>query len=62
MAQVTLPNKAHPWLHTKSLDAVIGRVPDWLLAIVAAREASRLRSFRDDTEWQQEHVWGQDGH
>jgi hypothetical protein len=34
----------------------------WLLAIVAAREASQLRSVRDDTERQQEHVWGRDGY
>jgi hypothetical protein len=34
----------------------------WLLAIVAAREASQLCSFWDNTERQQEHVWGRDGH
>jgi hypothetical protein len=34
----------------------------WLLAIVASREASQLRSFWDNTERQQEHVWGRDGH
>jgi hypothetical protein len=26
-AQCALPNGAHPWLHEKSLDAAIGRVP-----------------------------------
>jgi hypothetical protein len=34
----------------------------WLLAIVAAREVSGLRLFWDDTERQQEHVRGRDGH
>jgi hypothetical protein len=33
----------------------------WLLAIVAAREASQLCSFWDDMERQQEHVRGWDG-
>ncbi len=34
----------------------------WLLAIVAARGAARLHPFRDNTERQQEHIWGWDGH